>query len=909
MKNKTDNKKKAKSMRLFDLLPRYVALKVYTKRDNVQGMYHNLKQLKPIYKKNPHYYYRLAKLANRQKKWKQSLEHISMAIQLTESNSPKEFYLCKADCLIQLEESSKAVSCLKEYLSADSTNEQVWYKLGNEFIKLHQWEDAVNSFESYLKLCPENSRVRFQLAECFRELQDYQQAETNYQQATKSLDPKYDAQRLAISYYWLGLIQIKDNNPKQALKLFNKVINFDRELNSQRFGIGIFHEHYKQWEYAVEEYKNQLSQNCKDAELKFKLASLIDKKLRIPEQALKLYKEALEFDKVRSPWHYALANCYEQLKDYSNAVKWYESAIARQQKHRPGNYRRLGFVLEQLERTGESTIAYREAKLFDNPSTIDQNFYKKNITNAKVRYAISYEHYSVNDKMIFYESMGGTRMMDSPYAVFEYIVNDNDFKNYIHVWVVNSFQVIPNEIRSMNNIIFVKKGSDAYFKYISSAKYLICNSTFDPYVVRKPEQLYLQTSHGIFYKTVGRDSASSPVGVAGSTRNLLQATHIIVPNEYMAEKQPKSYSIKGINYGEIAKIGYPRIDVTLNITNDAKRRIISKLGIDTSKKIVVYAPTWRGTKSDSKFDSTKLIHDLKMLSDLNVNVVFRGHPISNRLLKEVELPKNIIVPSPDILTNELLGLADILISDYSSVFFDFLVTERPIIHYLYDVDDYTKERGLNLNEDELPGSVAKTSKQLVSVIEDKLRYDKPSSHYLTAKSRFCPYDDGKSTERIVNWFFYGDNRNIRFVDREKAVRSCLFLGGMLSDQSGILNLVNKLNYLKQNDSIVSIMLKKSLSKDKDRLRMLEMLNSDINLIAHDKNMPTTLEEASAINYFQSHGKFIGQEMEVYYKRAYKREARRLFGDSQFDQVFNYETNSDYWNALRENIPTTNALDL
>src|SRR5699024_7427363 len=173
---------------------------------------------------------------------------------------------------------------------------------------------------------------------------------------------------------------------------------------------------------------------------------------------------------------------------------------------------------------------------------------------------------------------------------------------------------------------------------------------------------------------------ANSVGVAGSTRNLLQATHIIVPNEFMAEKQPKSYSIKNINSGQIAKIGYPRIDVTLNASDDLKQQIVSKLGLDTSKKVVLYAPTWRGsTKSDNKFDSTKLINDLKMLAELDANVVFRGHTISNSLLKEVKLPENIIVPAPEIQTNELLNVVDVLISDYSSVFFDFLVTERPVI--------------------------------------------------------------------------------------------------------------------------------------------------------------------------------------------------------------------------------------
>src|SRR5699024_5507088 len=304
----------------------------------------------------------------------------------------------------------------------------------------------------------------------------------------------------------------------------------------------------------------------------------------------------------------------------------------------------------------------------------------------------------------------------------------------------------------------------------------------------------------------------------------------------------------------------------------------------------------------------KLIQDLKMLSELDVNVVFRGHPISNSLLKKVKLPENILVPTPDILTNELLGLADILISDYSSVFFDFIVTERPIIHYLYDVEEYTRDRGLNLREDELPGSVAKTSEQLVAAVANSLQHDKPSSDYLDAKDRFCPYDDGKSTERVVKWFFYGDSRNISFVDHNKSAKSYLFLGGALRDASGISDFVDTLNDHKQQHDVVSVMFKREVAKDQDKLKLLQEMNSDINLVAHDKNMPTTLEEAAAIQSLKSKGRFINIDMEAAYKQAFQREARRLFGDSQFDQVFNYETHSHYWNALQESVPTINQVD-
>src|SRR5699024_2660582 len=114
--------------------------------------------------------------------------------------------------------------------------------------------------------------------------------------------------------------------------------------------------------------------------------------------------------------------------------------------------------------------------------------------------------------MVLYESLDGKRIMGIPFELFKYVFNQKDFKNFIHVWVVESFKIITKELKSNENIIFVKRGTDAYFKYISSAKYLICNNTYSDYVVRKPSELYFQTSHGIFYKPVGRDSFGTPLG-------------------------------------------------------------------------------------------------------------------------------------------------------------------------------------------------------------------------------------------------------------------------------------------------------------------------------------------------------------------------------------------------------------
>jgi len=891
---------KSNFAKVSQLLSSYIALKVYTKYENIQGIYRNLQNLKPIYKNKPSYYYRLANLAYKQKYWNKSLDFINTAIELAKESPIKDYSLLKANILIEQGKPSKSISILQNYLYAYPNDADAWMLLANTQRKNHMWEDSVGSFESYFKLNPIDPKSSFYLAESYRKIGDCQNAEINYQKAINNLDEKKQRKLLVTSYYWLGNMQL-EKSPIHASETFEKVIKLDKELNSQKLGIGAYHEYFKQWQYAVEAYKKQLLQNKNDAELYFKLATILDKKLYLPEQALVYYEKALELDKVLSPWNFALANCFEQLNDYENAAKWYKNAIARQEKHRPGNYRRLGIVLNKLGKTEDALVAFKEAELFSRGTFNDAEFYKKHINKASVRYAISYEHYEVNTQMIFYESLVGARMMDNPYAIFENIFNNEDFKDYTHVWVINSFERIPDKYRAADNIIFIKRQCDAYYKYISSAKYLVGNSTFDVHFVRKPNQLNLQTGHGVFYKTTGRDSANTSAGIVGSPRNLLQATHMIAPNEFMVKKQQSSYSIRDIHSGKLAKIGYPRIDVTLNMTEESKHHISSRMGIQNSKKIVLYVPTWRGeTQKHNRFDSDQLIKDLNKLAELDVNVVFRGHTMSNRLLKNVSFPKNIIIPPVDILTNELLGLADIVISDYSSVFFDFLVTNRPIIHYLYDVEEYTKERGLNLSENELPGTVVKTAEELKQAVANKLIKDKPNPHYLEVKKRFCPYEDGKSAERTVKWFFYNESSDIEILSRSEKPK-VLHLVGSLTKQNKFTELINEYKDIKEYDDVNTLLFNSQVTQSKEKRSIVSVLSSNINFLVHDKNMPTTLKEAFSIKYFQSNHKFLNKDMEKTYNHAYKREARRLFGDSKFDKVVNYETDSYYYKALKNNL--------
>lgn len=891
------NKHKRKPSRFTSLFKSYMDLKRHTKDDDIEGMYNDLLNLQPVYGKKEDFYSQLGNLAYRKKDWQRAIDHFNIAIQLAEEPVDTKYYLLKAESYINLGESLEAITCWEEYLSVHSSDKKVWYKLAIEYNNLKKLEKAIESYESYLELSSEDSEVHFRLAECFKTLNNTVQAEFNYAKAANNYNETFSSQSLAIVYYHLGLMRQKNN--KSSDSSYNKAIELDRELKSDRFGIGVFHEHFKEWNSAIESFENLLQTKTEDVELLFKLASLLNK-IKKPEKAVGYYEKALELDKVKSPWHFALANCYEQLEDYENAAKSYTNAIERQEKHRPGNYRRLGYVLNKLGRTEEALAAYEEAEAFRKPSFMGKKKYEKYIKQLEVRYGICYEHYSIDNKMIIYGSSGG-RLTDNPFAIFKQLLKNDEFKDFTHVWIVNSFLVIPKEFRSLSNVIYVKKDSDAAQKYLASAKYLICNAKFPDYFIRKPDQQYLQTSHGVFYKTMGRDQTNAPLGSMGGTHNLLQATHIIMPNDFMVDKQRRCYSIQGINSGKIAKIGYPRIDSTLNKTKNDKLQLDYDLGLDPSKKTVFYAPTWRGSLANKKMDSERLIKDLHNLADLDINMVFRGHTFSNKLLKDINLPENIIVPPIEIQTNDLLSISDVLITDYSSVFFDFLATEKPIVHYLYDIEEYIKERGLNLTENELPGSVVKAGNELIDAVTDSLNDNEPDSHYMATKARFCPFDDGKSTERIINWFFYGREEGITFVNAKNNTNSHLYLGGALKEKSILNGLLSEANELDKQGETVSILLNKGIDKDEDKFSFMKKLRKDINLIPNNKLMVQTLEEIEAIEFFNKTNEFKSEKMKLIYNRAFIREARRLLGDSRFDQVYNCETYSNYGESLSENV--------
>ncbi|MFI9033237.1 CDP-glycerol glycerophosphotransferase family protein [Staphylococcus pasteuri] len=860
---------------------------------NVAKKYHDLKKLHPILKRNSKFYYKLGELAIKLKKWNEAHHYINKAIELDDRNDTR-LYFIKAILLKKLGENAESIKVLQKLLHIDNKDRKVLLEITNMYYQQSELDLAVEYLEQFLQLNPNDKEVLLKLIQYLELKNDKPKAVHYYSLLLNNKELKLDNKSLSEYYYKKGQLEFDLNDVDKARTSFNKVIQYSNDSLLKKRGIGHLYEQSKHDSQAINEYEKLLEEEPDNAELHFHIATLI-KKTRNIKKAIYHFEKALELNKARSPWYYQLALCYEELNDYPKVIDAYKNAILRQQTHRPDNYRRLGYLLEKTNDNEAALEAYSEAELFRKPSYMSKAAYSKHIGSISVRYAQSYDYYNIDDQMIFYESMSGAGISGNPWGVFDYIYNQAAYKSYTHVWVINSFDNIPLYLRDKSNIIYVKKNSDAYLKYISKAKYLICDSTFSDYVVRKPEQRYLQTTHGIFYKTVGRDSNGTKMGVAGSTRNLLQATHIIAPNQFMVEKQQSAYSIKGIKDGSVAKVGYPRIDITLNATDKQKDEIRQRMNLPKDKSVVLYAPTWRGESKESNgFDIDKLLYDLNALAKLDATILFRGHSITKSLLKNVSFPNNIILPPDDISTNYLMSIVDVLISDYSSVFFDFIPTERPIVHYLYDFDDYVNMRGLNIPTEDLPGHVAETTEELVASVKYSIENPKPDSKYLKAKDMFCPYDIGHSGENVSKWFFEDNTDSVEAVSNKKYNGKALFLIGPISDLDNLDTLTNEIDTTVKKGFITSLSLKKAIAKQEAKASKILSFGNEINLLPQAGPMPKTLEEIVAIHDVEKKHIVRNDSTNYLYEKAYRRERRRLFGDLSFDYIYNYEDNNPYW---------------
>jgi CDP-glycerol glycerophosphotransferase len=370
--------------------------------------------------------------------------------------------------------------------------------------------------------------------------------------------------------------------------------------------------------------------------------------------------------------------------------------------------------------------------------------------NAKQLFAEYLADLPLQHDLVIFESFLGKSYSGNPRYIYEALIKLRP--DLRCVWAYNGHQAIPG------NPLIVQRGSPDYFRLLAQAKYRVNNVIFAGHG-KKPETIYLQTWHGTPLKRLSFDiEVSGPEVDARDNfyRESRAWSVLLSENAYSSEVFQRAFRYAG----PILELGYPLTDPLLQVQDQPA--LLERLGLPTGKRFILYAPTWRDHKAigawQHEFDLQLDLQAFAAALEADQMLLIKAHHLVSQALDAASLPGNVIDMSHLDDINELCMIADVLITDYSSVFFDFAVTGKPILFYCYDLELYASQiRGFYLSvESDLPGPVAQTTGQLIALLQDvQAVAQRYAPRYAEFRQRFCALNDGQVTRRVIQAVFGG----------------------------------------------------------------------------------------------------------------------------------------------------------
>ncbi|WP_375491728.1 CDP-glycerol glycerophosphotransferase family protein [uncultured Jatrophihabitans sp.] len=351
---------------------------------------------------------------------------------------------------------------------------------------------------------------------------------------------------------------------------------------------------------------------------------------------------------------------------------------------------------------------------------------------------------------VLFQAWAGKQYSDNPRALYEQMQRqDYDLPA---VWVRRDTSVrMPDGVRS------VVLGTREYFAALAQARYVIANDSMPPYYVKREGSTYLQTWHGTPLKRIGFDIENAQFGnVNYLDQFAVEVTKwdaLISPNQFSTQILRRAFRYGG----EVLETGYPRNDIFYAPDVEERRaEVRARLRLQPHQRVILWAPTWREDQRDNTGHySLALPFDPATWENLlgaDDVLLFRGHQLLQETvgarLQDVRQVHNVTM-YPDI--QDLYLAADLLITDYSSVMFDFANTRRPMIFYAWDLDHYRDHlRGFYLDfAKTVPGPVVTNFGDLRIALADPDLVDTHAEVYARFVERFCGLEDGEASARVL----------------------------------------------------------------------------------------------------------------------------------------------------------------
>lgn len=490
----------------------------------------------------------------------------------------------------------------------------------------------------------------------------------------------------------------------------------------------------------------------------------------------------------------------------------------------------------------------------------------------------------VDNQVLLLSNHGGSIGSNIFYIMKELSEAHNDLVVYISYkeGCQNKFEAIIKEY-NLKNIKLVKMHGPKYWYLLATSKFLVNDVTFHPAFIKREGQIYLNTWHGTPLKNMGLDEEEDGYLFGNMQKNFLASDYFLCPNTYMEKIMFKGYSLYNLYQGNIVNEGYPRNSIFFDKERATSLRAELNL---TDKNVVVYMPTWKGTRQDGEHGNYKdeLTWYLDQIDNsLDDNTVFYVK-LHRMVSSSISLSnyKHIVAFPEKYETYDFLNMADCLVTDYSSVMFDFACTGKKIILFTYDLEEYLRDRGVYVDIATLPFLHAKDVAELTACIngegtnylEDAFIGGIVEHEHINATKKLCDYifkNKGEiNSHKLVidkeNVFIYVDN---------------LMTNGITASAFNLLNTVD----LKEKNYF--LMVKKTgLKENKAKLHDIPEGVGVIEFEAIERTLCEWFANKLYFKYRFQDG-FIKNILEKYIDSCYKRMYEKYFGFFKVDKLVQF----------------------
>lgn len=385
---------------------------------------------------------------------------------------------------------------------------------------------------------------------------------------------------------------------------------------------------------------------------------------------------------------------------------------------------------------------------------------------------------SVDPTLVIFECYAGRGYSCSPRAIYQCMLADPRYADFTFVWAFREpligalngtmdagVMLGPGAVDELSHARIVEYASPEYYEVHAQAGYWIANYILPTHMHVRRGQTYVQTWHGTPLKRLGCDIASDKTSSMYSMNDVhrryaregARFTRLLSPSPYASENLSGAFALTPERAAEvIIEQGYPRNDFLHTHRTADVATIKNRLGIPDGRTVVLYAPTFRDDQRQAGLGytiDTGIDFDAfrERLGDSHV-VLFRAHYLIASHVDFSRYDGTVIDVSDVSDVNDLYVVSDLLVTDYSSVFFDYANLGRPIIFFPYDLEHYAGDlRGFYLDISELPGPIVRAQEDFFEAIKNTGDDVGSRSEQLARfRERFLSMDDGHAAQRVVD---------------------------------------------------------------------------------------------------------------------------------------------------------------